>query len=389
MFDFRLVADAVFASYLIRVRPNSAVHPHFLRLFFETPRYWELISENVSGNAQPNCNASKLPSLTLPLPPLAEQGRIAAKVEAVLARVEAARRRLAAAPATIKRFRQAVLAAACSGRLTETFEVPDQPLPQNLRDASEFEWPGRPPMRKSWRWGRLGDIAECRLGKMLDKAKNTGVPTPYLRNINVRWFGFDLSDLAEMAIEPEERETFSVRDGDVLVCEGGEPGRAAVWRGGSNELVFQKAIHRVRLSEFILPEWFLINVKYDAETQHLNELFTGSTIKHLTGVQFDKYPVVIPPLPEQHEIVRRVQQLFALADAAEKRIAAASAAADRIARAVLAKAFCGELVETEAALAAREGRVYEPAERLLECIKSGRAAEPKPSKSKPVRAKTK
>jgi type I restriction enzyme S subunit len=87
--------------------------------FFQTSDYWQLISENVAGNAQPNCNASKLASLPLALPPLAEQKRIVAKVEELLARVNAARERLAKIPALLKRFRQSVLAAACSGLLTE------------------------------------------------------------------------------------------------------------------------------------------------------------------------------------------------------------------------------------------------------------------------------
>lgn len=366
----------VFESKNIRVRLDAtAVVPAYVNLLLlHDPIRQRLTDAAKQTVGMATVSQPTLASLRLPFPPLAEQKRIVAKLEELLGKLEAAKQRLAKVPALLKRFRQSILAAACSGRLTEPSTVSRDRVIGELRDPSEFEWPGRGEMRKSWKWAYLGDIADCRLGKMLDKAKNSGLPTRYLRNINVRWFGFDLTDLFEMRIEPDERETFAVRDGDVLVCEGGEPGRAAVWRGGSNELVFQKAIHRVRLPEFILPEWFVLNVKHDAEAGHLDELFTGSTIKHLTGVQFAKYPMVVPPPREQHEIVRRVEALFTLADAAERRVAAASAKADRITAAILAKAFRGELLPTEATLARREGRDYEPASVLLDRIRIGRPA---------------
>jgi type I restriction enzyme, S subunit len=89
--------------------------------------------------------------------------------------------------------------------------------------AGAFELP------LTWAWVNVGSVAAARLGKMLDKAKNKGTPRPYLRNINVRWFDFDLSDLLEMPFEETEIAEFTLRAGDVLICEGGEPGRAAVW----------------------------------------------------------------------------------------------------------------------------------------------------------------
>src|SRR5947208_3633364 len=104
-------------------------------------------------------------------------------------------------------------------------------------------------------WARvlLDEVADVQLGKMLDKAKNTGELRPYLRNINVRWFGFDLEDIAQIRMSDAEAERFAIRDGDLLVCEGGEPGRCAVWRGGSTNLTYQKALHRVRVSEALHP----------------------------------------------------------------------------------------------------------------------------------------
>ena len=75
-----------------------------------------------------------------------------------------------------------------------------------------------------WPRRRISEIAQHSLGKMLDKAKNKGEPKPYLRNSNVRWFSFDLSDLLEMRFLPEESDRYTAVKGDLLICEGGYPG---------------------------------------------------------------------------------------------------------------------------------------------------------------------
>jgi len=103
-------------------------------------------------------------------------------------------------------------------------------------------------MNAGWQRKRVADLAQHSLGKMLDKAKNRGEPRPYLRNLNVRWFDFDLTDVLEMRFLPSEVERYTVRKGDVVVCEGGYPGRAAIWER-DEPIFFQKALHRVRFHQ--------------------------------------------------------------------------------------------------------------------------------------------
>jgi len=170
---------------------------------------------------------------------------------------------------------------------------------------------------EGWEWVRLGSLADMRLGKMLDKNKNRGRPRPYLRNINVRWYDFDLTDLLEMRIEDSETETLSLRHGDVLVCEGGEPGRAAVWDGRMADVYFQKAIHRVRFPAGFSPTLVVHWLRSDATNGRLPEFFTGAGIQHLTGKSLARYSIALPPADEQTEIVRRVDELLALCDQLE------------------------------------------------------------------------
>lgn len=164
---------------------------------------------------------------------------------------------------------------------------------------------------KGWVEAAIGEIAETKLGKMLDAAKNKGEPVQYLRNVNVRWGAFDLSDLLEMRVTAEEREALSVKDGDLFMCEGGEPGRCAVWRGGARDLVFQKAIHRVRPLDAVDPDYLATHVAYLAQQDGLSQLFTGTTIKHLPQVALQKIALPLPPAAEQRRIVAKLDALTA------------------------------------------------------------------------------
>ncbi|MGR7921228.1 restriction endonuclease subunit S [Zobellella denitrificans] len=154
-------------------------------------------------------------------------------------------------------------------------------------------------MSADWPLVRLGDHINSCLGKMLDKKKNKGSPQPYLGNSNVRWGAFDLSDLAEMKFEDSEHERYGLKYGDLIVCEGGEPGRSAIWRDETPNMKIQKALHRIRpkrsLHNFYLYYWFMLSAK----SGWLEPYFTGTTIKHLTGKALNELQLPLPPLHYQ------------------------------------------------------------------------------------------
>ena len=92
----------------------------------------------------------------------------------------------------------------------------------------------------------LSEVAEFCLGKMLDEKKNRGESLTYLANVNVRWGAFDLDGLREMRFEHDEMDRFGVKFGDIVMCEGGEPGRCAIWKDAVPGMMYQKALHRIR-----------------------------------------------------------------------------------------------------------------------------------------------
>lgn len=164
-------------------------------------------------------------------------------------------------------------------------------------------------MRTGWQRKKISEIAQHSLGKMLDKAKNKGEPRPYLRNLNVRWWSFDLSDVLEMRFLPDEAAKYTAIKGDVLVCEGGYPGRAAIW-DRDEPIYFQKALHRVRFHDPERARWFVYYLQSKDLDQTLRNHFNGAGIQHFTGEALAQFEIPLPPIPEQQRIVCILDQAF-------------------------------------------------------------------------------
>jgi type I restriction enzyme S subunit len=198
-----------------------------------------------------------------------------------------------------------------------------------------------------WEWSTVGEIAATSLGKMLDAKQATGQhSTPYLRNINVRWGHFDLDDVASMDIRPEELERVLAQPGDIIVCEGGEPGRAAVWRG-PNRVALQKALHKVRPNGAVAPDFLALSLRHQAGSGELAALFTGTTIRHLPQEKLRLVRVPLPPRTEQERIVVAIEEAFSKLDAGEAGLQACRQRLKRMRAAVLAAAVTGRLVHQD------------------------------------------
>ena len=151
---------------------------------------------------------------------------------------------------------------------------------------------------------KLSDITTSRLGKMLDKKRQTGKNKyPYLANYNVQWFRLELDNLNEMDFDEADRQEFELRNGDLLVCEGGEVGRCAIWRGEKENCYFQKALHRVRCDpKYIIPEYLGWTFYWHSQYNGFIDAISGvSTIAHLPGDKLKQLQIIVPPLDIQNQ----------------------------------------------------------------------------------------
>ena len=321
-------------SSVALLKMPSLMSAWYLVYVLRSDLLYKAVRAQMKGTGITRITLKQIELMTIPLPPLAEQKRIVAKIEELLPyldryekawnRMEEFNRRF---PADMQK---SILQMAIQGKLVE--QRPEEgtgeelyrqiqaekkrliaegkikrekPLPEITEDEIPFEIP------EGWKWCRLPSVADMCLGKMLDKQKNQGILAPYLRNVNVRWGDFELDDLLEMRFEDVLDDRFLIQKNDLVMCEGGEPGRCAVWKD-ETPIHFQKALHRIRFAKFLSPNYFYYVFSLYANNGIFNKLFTGTTIKHLTGQSLDRIIVPLPPIAEQKRIVERLEETLAV-----------------------------------------------------------------------------
>ena len=229
---------------------------------------------------------------------------------------------------------------------------------RSLADEIPFDIPD------SWEWVTLQTIATSSLGKTLDKAKNKGDLKPYLCSINVYWDGIDLTTVKETRLEENELPKYLLRPGDLLICEGGDVGRSAVWES-TQEMYYQNALHRVRFYGEINPHYFQLLLECYKGNQILDAYSKGMTIKHLVQTALNTIVFPLPPLSEQTRIVDAVNRLLPYLhsyDRAEQKLSALNTGfPEALKKSILQEAVQGKLVPQDPS--------DEPAEALLERIR--------------------
>jgi type I restriction enzyme S subunit len=169
-----------------------------------------------------------------------------------------------------------------------------------------------------WQVKKVGDIADTQLGKMLNKGKQSGKHAkPYLRTDNVHWGRFDLSEIKEMDILPEEQDKYLATKGDLLMCEGGASGRTAIWNE-DYDISFQNHVHRIRPKDLkeISPKYLLYYFEWFIKNGFASDLIKGVTISSLSQSGLRSIEVTYPTIDEQHKIVELLEDHLSRLDAA-------------------------------------------------------------------------
>ena len=317
----------------------------------------EALADAGKGGAQPNISQGVIKGWPFPLAPLPEQKRIADKLDSVLARVDACRERLDGIPTLLKRFRQSVLAAATSGRLTEDW-----------RRSHRYE-------HSDWRdevFGQL--IVEMRNG-LSPRPSDHPPGVKILRISAVRPGKVDFEDYRYLDCDPKTQQRYALLQDDLLFTRYngsldfvGVCARVATIRDG---YVYPDKLIRVRTdTQLAAPEFIEIAFRSHNVRKQVEEFVKSSAgQKGISGGDLKRTKLALPPLPEQHEIVRRVETLFAFADRLEARCTAARKQVGQLTPALLAKAFRGELVPQDPN--------DEPAAELLKRLAASRGDAPR------------
>ena len=164
-------------------------------------------------------------------------------------------------------------------------------------------------MRKGWEYKKLGEICSSDLGKTLNKSKDVGNMRPYLCAINILWDSIDLTNLKEACFKDDETDRYTVKYGDLLVCEGGDTGRAAIW-DRKEPILYQNALHRLRFKEDVDARFIMYNLWHKKQIGEIDHKYSkGVTILHLVKSALLSIPILLPPLSTQLAIVSELDKI--------------------------------------------------------------------------------
>lgn len=325
-------------GWLVISQKEKVLDEDFLYYVLSSTFAYNQFAGKVSGAVVKNLNSDKVANSFLPLPPLAEQKRIVAKIEQLLPYIDRYEKAWSRLQEFNKRFpsdmQKSLLQYAIEGKLVEqraeegTAEElfaqiqaekqrlvaegklkKQKPLPEITEEEKPFDIP------ESWKWCYIGDIFAHNTGKALNRSEKDGVMLSYITTSNLYWNRFELDNIKEMLFQESEIEKCTVVQNDLLVCEGGDFGRAAIWTK-KEPIRIQNHIHRLR-------PFFPICVKYFYYIFYLykntNKLVgKGIGIKGLSASVLHSIKFPLPPLAEQKRIVARLEELLPLCDRLKK-----------------------------------------------------------------------
>ena len=359
--------EGLCSSEFIVLPPTGAFEPTYLSCFLSTDEFVEFANHLNQGD-RPRVSFDQIGEFQIPFPPLAEQRRIVGKLELLLGNVSSSQQRLSRVPGLLKRFRQSVLAAACSGKLTADWREENPSIP--MSDSVNSDYP------ESWNTTAFGELLKS------IRSGTTAVPrlepTKYqvLRSSSVRPGQIDFADVRFLTEDQSQNAANLLKDGDLLFTR----------LSGSLEFVANCVqVRDLDERQIQYPDrLFCARLNDPSQGRFFEIVFAAPQIRAVVTegakssaghqrISLDnirKQVVPVPPLSEQQEIVRRVEKLFEFADQIEARLRQAQSHVDRLTQSILRKAFRGELVPTEHAIATREGREYETAIQLLKRIRA-------------------
>lgn len=321
-----------FQRHMALIKP--LLNDKYMLAVLKSPCIRSQCDDQATGIAQKTVGIKSLQKMIVPVPPLAEQLRIVARVEELMAKID----ELEKAENELKALHQAfpgdmkaaLLQAAMQGKLTEQLQEDGTAaeLLEKIRNEKErlirekkikkekaldpisvedtpFDIP------TNWEWAYIGDIFEHNAGKALNSKNTNGHKRKYITTSNVYWDHFELENLKEMYYTDDEIEKYSVRRGDLLVLEGGDVGRSAIWDRDESYCV-QNHLHRLRAYMNVNIKYFYYCMMYFKLAGMVNG--KGIAIQGLSANALHSIVTPIPPLAEQHRIVERLDKLLPLCD---------------------------------------------------------------------------
>ena len=325
--------DAVFAGYLIRTQCSDNVCPKYCKLFMESNLYWNQLRSGTVVTAQPNCNGTTLSKMMIPLPPLAEQKRIVAKVESYLSVIEKAEDLLKRKVDLDGQIKEKILQMAIQGKLVE--QRPEEGTAEDLYQQIQEEKQnlikeGKLKKEKTlapieddeipfdipenWKWVRWGNLSKFIQYGLNEPAKSSG-EFKYVRISDIQDGKVNWENTPYCDISSAEAKSYLLKSNDILFARtGGTVGKSFLVENVPCDAVFAGYLIRTQCSDNVCPKYCKLFMESNL---YWNQLRSGTVVTaqpNCNGTTLSKMMIPLPPLAEQKRIVAKVEELLALCD---------------------------------------------------------------------------
>ncbi len=372
--------DGSIGSTGFHVLRAKGEEPRFLFYAVQTPDFIDEMCQKVQGALYPAVRPKDISSFLIPSFSLPEQRLIVAEIEKQFTRLEAGMAALKRVQANLKRYRAAVLKAACEGKIvpteaelakpdvtgkkSEVYENGEQLL-KRILTVRRRKWSGRgiykepappdtanlPQLPEGWTWASVGQLGSVQLGRQRSpKNISRDFPTKYMRAANITENGLDLSDVLEMEFTPDERERYLLKRGDLIISEASgsisQVGKPAIWHEELPQCCFQNTI--IRLQPVLLDSRFpLLVLRHFYINGIFAQVAVGVGINHLGAEKFSTIPFPLPPLDEQTRIVTEVERRMSVVEELEAVVNTNLQRGILLRQKILQQAFSGQLVSQD------------------------------------------
>ena len=279
--------------------PGASADGKFL--FYQVQRLRSAFQRYAAGSTFPEINKKDTARVLIPHP---ADVRVQQKIATILSTIDTAIEQTEALIEKYQHIKAGLMHDLFTRGVLPTGQLrPPREQAPELYQETAIGW-----IPREWQTGQIGIYFEIQLGKMLNQLAKTGKNAfPYLGNRSVQWNRLEMASLDSMDFSLEEQKKFALKDGDLLVCEGGEVGRTSIWESQMENCFYQKAIHRLRgKHEGIKPRFMLWYMHFAQANGQFADFTSQSSIAHLTQEKLAKVPALLPPTPEQELIVSRI-----------------------------------------------------------------------------------
>ena len=286
---------------ILVLRPNAGIDPTYAGYIAQSEVVFGTAIRTEEGTKMPRCSWHDLKRVNIFLP---QESAIQKKIAAVLKSIDTAIEKTEALLAKHQQIKAGLMHDLFTRGVLPNGQLrPPRSEAPTLYQETALGW-----IPRDWTLSKIGHAFEIQLGKMLNQAaRGGGSSFPYLGNRSVQWNKVEVGALEEMDFSTAEREKFLLVPGDLLVCEGGEVGRTAIWAKQLDNCYYQKAIHRLREKGTLVHPRYMLHFMWRAKTAGLFENFTSQTsIAHLTQEKLAQIPIALPVADEQRRVFERL-----------------------------------------------------------------------------------